>query len=200
MTLLLSIYTNYANELLSCYRVIEALRIYRKAISINNEFSMCIGNYGRALNFYANTVNDPNQYNILHCYAYLSIKKAVTISDDNLHEEAKKYFMKVVAKYDSLNIKDLLSSSIAFDKYDLGEIEECDYRKWCLRNHLFLNPLNDLIEQETAFAHDPLTITQFTEYIVKSEVTSKSSGSPPKWYSISPEQNSTNRNAERNVD
>lgn len=183
-TLLLSIYANYANELLSCYRVIEALRIYRKAISINNEFSMCIGNYGRALNFYANTLNDPNQYNILHCYAYLSIKKAVTISDDNLHEEAKKYFMKVVAKYDSLNIKDLLSSSIAFDKYDLGEIEECDYRKWCLRNHLFLNPLNDLIEQETAFAHDPLTITQFTEYIVKSEVTSKSSGSPPKWYSM----------------
>lgn len=182
--ILLPIYTNYANELLACGRVIEALRIYRKAISINDKFSMCIGNYGRALNLYANTVNDSNHYNILHCYAYQSMKKAVTNPDVNLHEDAKKYFMGIISKYDSLNIKDYLSSSISFDEYDLGKSEERSYRLWCLKNHLFLNPLNDLIEQYTAFAHDPLTIIQFTEYVNKNEMTSIRSISPPKWYSM----------------
>lgn len=180
--LLLSIYTNYANELLTCGRAIEAIRVYRKAISEDNKFSMCVGNYGRALSFYANIVNDPNHYNILHYYAYQSIKKAVTTPDANLHEEAKKFFNEMVAKYDSLNIKDFLSSSIAYDEYDLGTIEERGYRIWCLKNHLFLNPLNDLIEQDTAFAHDPLTIAQFTEYVDKSEAGSRSSVLPPKWY------------------
>lgn len=183
-TILLSIYTNYANELLACGRVIEALRIYRKAISENNTFSMCVGNYGRALSLYANTINDANHYNILHCYAYLSIKKAVTTPDANLHEEAKKYFNEMVGKYDSLNIKDFLSSSITFDEYELGNIEESSYRMWCLKNHLFLNPLNDLIEQYSAFAHDPLTITQFTEYVNKDDNVSMNSVSPPKWYSM----------------
>ena len=47
-TLLLLIYTNYANSLDACGRVIEALRIYREAIEINPSFGMALGNYGRA--------------------------------------------------------------------------------------------------------------------------------------------------------
>lgn len=183
-SLLLSIYTNYANELGACGRVIEALRIYRKAISIYHHFSMIIGNYGRTLNFYANMVNDVNHCKELHCYAYQSIKRSLIIHDPNMHEDAVNYFSELIAKYDSLPTKEYLSYPIVFDEYDLGETEEHDYRIWCLKNHLFLNPLNDLIEQETAFAHDPLTITQFTEYVDRKEVGSESNSVPPKWYSM----------------
>lgn len=53
----LLIYTNYANSLDACGGI-EALRIYREAIELNPLFAMALGNYGRALRFYANTVND----------------------------------------------------------------------------------------------------------------------------------------------
>ena len=68
--ILLPIYTNYANDLDSCGRVIEALRIYRKALSITDSFGMATANYGRALSFYANMVNAPGHYQDLHCHAY----------------------------------------------------------------------------------------------------------------------------------
>ena len=145
---------------------------------------MIIGNYGRTLNFYANIVNDDNHCKELHCYAYQSIKRSLIIHDPNMHEDAVNYFSELIAKYDSLSTKEYLSYPIVFDEYDLGETEEHDYRIWCLKNHLFLNPLNDLIEQETAFAHDPLTITQFTEYVDRKEVGSESNSVPPKWYSM----------------
>ena len=73
--ILLPLYTNYANDLDACGRVIEALRIYRKALSITATFGMASANYGRALSFYANMVNDPAHYRDLHCHAYQAIKK-----------------------------------------------------------------------------------------------------------------------------
>lgn len=182
--LLLCIYTNYANELDACGRVIEALRIYRKAISLNPAFGMAVGNYGRALNFYANLVNDPGHYRELHCYAYQTIKHALEIRDENLHEQAVKYFEKMISEYEKFSHKALLLEPIVFDEYDLGESEEQEYRKWCLKNHLFLNPLNDLIDLETAFAHDPLTITQYTEYVDCDDVAGRSNAEPPRWFSM----------------
>ncbi|MCD7826861.1 MAG: hypothetical protein LUH14_13040 [Clostridiaceae bacterium] len=77
---LLLIYTNYANALDSCGRVIEALRIYRKAIGFCPRFGMALGNYGRALEFYANTVNDSGQYKDLHCHAYQAMVRIITVS------------------------------------------------------------------------------------------------------------------------
>ena len=56
-----------------------------------------------------------------------------------------------------------MAEPIVHKRYKLGKSDERKYRTWCLENHLFLNPLNDLINMETAFAHDPLTITHYTE-------------------------------------
>lgn len=182
--LLIFVYTNYANGLDACGRVIEALRIYRKAIALNSNFGMAIGNYGRALKFYANLVNDIGHSNDLHCFAYQAIKRAVRIQDPNMHEDAVAYFNKVISEYEKLPEKEYLEATIAFDGYNLGEDEERKYRLWCLNNHLFLNPLNDLIETESAFAHDPLTITQYTEYVNRDELDLKSNNEPPKWFSM----------------
>ena len=57
-TILLQIYTNYANSLNSCGRVFEALRMYRKAIALYSGFGMAVGDYGRTLCFLASLVND----------------------------------------------------------------------------------------------------------------------------------------------
>lgn len=182
--LLLPLYTNYANDLDSCGRVIEALRIYRKALSITDSFGMATANYGRALSFYADIVNDSGHHRDLHCHAYQAIKKALEIKDTNMHAEAIAGFEKQIEDYEKRFNKKILSSPIIYPEYDLGEPDEKDYRNWCLHNHLFLNPLNDLIRPKAAFAHDPLTITQYTEYVHRDEVGKKSNGNPPKWFAM----------------
>lgn len=182
--ILLPIYTNYANDLDSCGRVIEALRIYRKALTIKNSFGMAIANYGRALGFYADIVNDPGHCRELHCHAYQSIKKALEIKDVNMHAEAIAFFEKQIEDYEKHLDKKILSNPIIYPEYDLGAYDEKGYRSWCLHNHLFLNPLNDLMVLEAAFAHDPLTITQYTEHVHRDEVSEKSNGNPPKWFAM----------------
>lgn len=182
--LLLHIYTNYANGLDSCGRVIEALRIYRKAIELCPMFGMAVGNYGRALQFYANTVNDSGHYEELHCYAYQAVRRALETGDSNMHESAIKYFQRMVKEYEASCDSTYLSEPIVHNQYNLGDLEEREYRLWCLGKHLFLNPLNDLIEQEAAFAHDPLTITRYTEMINKNEVDERREGEPPKWFAM----------------
>lgn len=182
--LLLCIYTNYANELDACGRVIEALKIYRKAISLNPNFSMAIGNYGRALQFYGNLVNDSGHCKELHCYAYQAIIRALELRDPISHKEAIQTFERIIQEYNDSPWKDFLSKPIVFDKYDMGEPQEQAYREWCLNNHLFLNPLNDLIDLESAFAHDPLTITKLTENVNQNDVDNKSKGNPPKWFAM----------------
>lgn len=182
--LLMCAYTNYANGLDSCGRVIEALRIYRKALTLNPQFGMALGNYGRALKFYADMVNDLGHYRDLHCFAYHALKDAVKLKDPNLHEDAIQNFQKNIGEYEELLPKAVLEEAIVYKEYDLGELDERQYRIWCLKNHLFLNPLNDLLVEESAFAHDPLTITVLTENVLEKNIENRSSGAPPKWFAM----------------
>ena len=178
------IYTNYANSLDACGRVIEALRIYRKAICLSENFGMAVGNYGRALNFYANMVNDSGHYKELHCYAYQALKRALETQDLNMHLYAKQFFEGMVRDYESTTPSEILSAPIVFEQYDFGGNEETAYRKWCLEKHLFLTPLNDVIECESAFAHDPLTITRYTEDVNKDDMSSDRGVNPPRWFAM----------------
>lgn len=180
--LLASIYTNYANELFDCYRIIEALRLYRKAIALNPNFGMALGNYGRALSFYANLVNDENQYDALHCYAYQALKKALEIKDPNVHEDARKAFNRRIKEYQRFQSEEYLLAAITYSDYTYKNASERAYRQWCLEQHLFLNPMNDLMDLETAFAYDPLTITHYTE--TEKDKKTEESLEPPRWYAM----------------
>lgn len=180
-----SVFTNYANELDICGRTIEALRIYRKAIELYPCFAMLRGNYGRALNYYAGLVNDEGHYRELHFHAYQSLRLALESRDPNMTDRARSYFGSLIENYESLNSREYLSQELTYKEYDLGETEERGYRLWCLHHHLFLNPLNDLIETESAFAHDPLTISHITEHIDREkEVEDRKNGDPPTWFSM----------------
>ena len=178
--LLLNIYTNYANGLDACGRVIEAIRIYRKVMELEPKFGMAIGNYGRALKFYGNLVNDLGHYNELHYNAQIALQYALELDDPNLHSEARIVFAKMLKEYEGRDYK----TCISMKKSSNGEGEEYRYRRWCLANHLFLNPLNDLFVEEEIFAHDPLTITRYTEFINKDELRDNEQVNPPKWFAM----------------
>jgi len=181
----LRILTNYANGLDTAGRVIEALNIYRRVISLNDLFSIARGNYGRALQFLANMVNDSGHYKELHCYAYQAVKIALSIDDPDMHEQAVAAFQRIVDRYEASPSKDILSEPINNKEYKLGETtEEIDYRTWCLNNHLFLNPLNEVLEKESAFAHDPLTIVTYTEDIDAVDSVSGNPAEPPRWFAM----------------
>ena len=180
----LRIYTNYANLLLSVGRVIEALYYYRTILHSMVSFSMARGNYGRALMYMANIVNDSGHHRELHCYAYQAIRDALSDRDIDMHEGAARAFQDIIDKYESLQAKDIVRQPIVFPKYPLGGTEESAYRKWCLHNHLFLNPLNEVMQEESAFAHDPLTITSFTEDLNNSDAISGNPAEPPRWFAM----------------
>lgn len=181
----LCILTNYANQLVIAGRYIEALNVYRNVLEIDNEFSMGMGNYGRTLMFLANMVNDKGHYQELHCYAYHALKKALQNIDYDMHEQALSAFGKLVEEYEALPSVDYVNKPIVFPEYALGDSdEEIQYRKWCLKNHLFLNPLNDVVEIESAFAHDPLNIIKYTEDITASDSINGNPAEPPRWFAM----------------
>ena len=181
----LRLLTNYANEIDTIGRVIEALRIYREILDVNEEFSIALGNYGRAISFLANMVNDTGHYRDLHCYAYQAIKKAINTPDPDMHEQAIKAFEEQINEYEESPSARILAEPIRYDEHLLGDdCEERDYRRWCLEKHLFLNPMNEVREIETAFAHDPLTITSYTEFVGEKELAEKSATNPPRWYAM----------------
>ena len=178
------ILTNYANELDEVGRVIEALRIYRKVLKMDEKFSIARGNYGRALRFLANMVNDEGHRVDLHCYAYQALKTAVAIKDKDLHEQAIQGFNRMIAEYESMSCRNIVEQAIEYKEYSLGEKEEAGYRRWCLKNHLFLNPLNEVIEIESAFAYDPLNITKYTGSQDYTDSVSENSAEPPRWFAM----------------
>jgi hypothetical protein len=180
----LMILTNYANALDAAGRVIEALRIYRKVLELNESFSMARGNYGRALQFLANMVNDGGHYKDIHCYAYQAVKMAISSRDQYLYGQAIDAFWKIIENYENMSIKDVVKEPIVYQEYYLGESEESDYRNWCLENHLFLNPLNEVIDLESAFAHDPLTITKYTENVHHTDSMTRNTIEPPRWFAM----------------
>lgn len=183
--LFLRILTNYANSLHLTGRVIEALSVYRDILDIDNTFSMAKVNYGVALRYLARMVNDVGHYNDLHCYAYQAIKDAVDNRDYDMYEEAVEGFKRIVSDYEDLPSAEYYKEKIEYKEYSLGNSDdEIGYRKWCLDNHLFLNPLNEVVEIETAFAHDPLVLTSLSEDISFSDNINHNPVEPPRWFAM----------------
>jgi hypothetical protein len=78
------------------------------------------------------------------------------------HKEALDAFIKQKARAEEGNNAKKGSKLIKLDGYKLGETEqEKQYRRWCLANRLFLNPLNDL-GPHTVAARDTMTLPDFT--------------------------------------
>lgn len=149
------LFTNAGSCLDACGRKIAAIQMYFKALEINNKFGMVIGNLGMTYRHYALLVSDFGHRDYLNYFAYHNLKYAMKSND--VHKEAKEYFSQALDLYDVDYINKVLEPDLNIPQFRYDGKEE-KYRRWCLNNHLFLNPLNDLNICEEYFAADVIQL------------------------------------------
>lgn len=151
------IYTNIGNSFSYIGRFVEAQGFWDKAINILPQFSMAIGNKANGLFHYGVTLFDEIHQNIFMIFSFHHLGSALAL-EQYLDRNAKQGMQQL---YDSLNLRinDEYKLKLPnLNNYDLGDdMQLVDYRKWCLKNQLFINPLNDLGNYSIA-SHDCLNL------------------------------------------
>lgn len=161
------ILTNLGNLFSHLGRFSEAQLYWRKVLKINPSFPMAFGNIGFGLFHYAKILYDDGHQILFFKFAYKHLKE--TINSD-IYDDAKLAFKNIINLLESIldredleNIQDLKDFSLGTTK------QESEYRKWCLENQLFLNPLNDVVTENIA-AHDCLLLPSMTLKFNKSPI------------------------------
>lgn len=155
------LYTNLGNVLNHAGRFIEAIEYWDRALALVPNFAMAWGNRGVGLGHYAAGLYDSGHEAILMAAAAQSLERACAndaVLDSPLQGGALHQFSErlnaIQSHYDIPRIVedvDLAGHSMGRSK------KERAYRKWCLDNRLFLNPLNDMGPNPIA-AHDVMTL------------------------------------------
>jgi tetratricopeptide (TPR) repeat protein len=147
------IYTNLGNLMSHIGRFCEALVYYDRAISLQPDFGMAIGNKGVCLSYYARALYDRGHACVFLMRAYEMLSLAL---QKPLEGHAVAGFSCVRNSLRGLLVAGDRIEPMAFQEYDIGKgHDEQEYRRWCLANRLFLNPLNDL-EPHSIAARDIL--------------------------------------------
>ncbi len=136
------ILTNLGNSLSHIGRFVEAVEYWDRALAIDPDFGMAVGNRGHGLTYYASALYDDGHQFLLLKQARSALSRALSLA---LEPGAQPRFEKRLAEIDrSLGTKGL-AATVDMDVFSLGRSKaESGYRRWCLQNRLFLNPLNDL--------------------------------------------------------
>ena len=153
-----NLYINYGNTLKLCGRFISAIEQYLKALNINRNNGMALGNLGQLYQQYACLVYNEFHRDYLHYFAYHNLREAVESSDPNLYEQARQGFAKLIDYYNDEYINEVLLPDLNIPDKDFETTEESLYRQWGLKHHLFLNPLNNLPVIENYFAADEINL------------------------------------------
>lgn len=95
----LSLYTNYGNTLDHCGRKISAIEQYQKALNIDKDFGMALGNIGMAYRHYSMMVSDYVHRDYMNHFAYFLLCQAVNSNDKSVHINAKNYFNNAINSY-----------------------------------------------------------------------------------------------------
>lgn len=139
------IYTNLANVLDTLGRFIEAMEYWDRALEINPVFGMALGNAGIGRMNYAKFIYDAGHSGIFIRDARLKFISAVeTLADSNQYYSGYMSYQNHLNNLEKI-IPEPKDHTCITKKVSLGRSQaEQKYRRWCLRNKLFLNPLNDL--------------------------------------------------------
>lgn len=136
------IWVNYGNCLDTLGRGIEALYAYDRALRIDNNFSMAIGNKAKALCFFADISGEYR--GAIYLEAYQAIKSI--INNQNLISiggiSAKESFEYELQKIESLfKDKKALKRKLKHPKYNFKKLSEFEkfYLDFCIKEKLFLN-------------------------------------------------------------
>ena len=148
------IVTNLANLLNQLGRPIEAIELWDEAISYVPNFAMARGNKGLGLIRLAQLLCDDGHQMLLLEAAEQSLTRALdpnSLWDSGEHPEARVVFE---ARRASVSKSlDAYRNDLNIDRqnFSLGETpSEISYRTWCLQERLFLNPLNDIMDDPLA--------------------------------------------------
>lgn len=160
---LLMAYTNYANLLKTCGRIIKALSYLK--IEIGRDFPIAIGNFAGFLMDYSLLDYDNGHQSVFANKSYQLLKEVLKFEE--IDEYAEKHYKNLKSKLEKCYPIDFLEKSYEPPEYSLGDTdEEIKYREWCLENTLFLNTLNDAFPYSVAatdILHLPNMVTNIDE-------------------------------------
>jgi hypothetical protein len=162
------ILTNLGNQLSAVGRFVEARNMWSRALAANPRFGMALGNRGAGLVTYARSHYDSRQQAVLLYFAHADLSAALAPTA-RYHGEgqqaAKAYFAAQKLEIENAIHVDRIRRALKLDAYDLGKSAgERSYRRWALREGLFLDPLNDLGPHAIA-ARDMLSLPSYTTSI-----------------------------------
>jgi len=139
------IFTNLANQLSTAGRFVEAIEGWSQALEILPDFWMARGNRGSGYKRYAQSLSDGGHQRM---FAHDNLVRAVEDHETAEIAEAPgapAFFESERARIAAMFDIEAFRRANKLDAHSLGESgEEQAYRRWCLREGLFLNPLNDL--------------------------------------------------------
>jgi tetratricopeptide (TPR) repeat protein len=154
------IYTNAANLSNKIGRFIEAVEYWNRALEINPRFGMALGNRGYGLKYYASNLYDQGHATLMMKFAHDDLRHAIgpdAFFESPNYDEVKNA-MRQTADWIAthINLKVISNIDLGMSNFGLSEAEGA-YRNWCLKNTLFLSPINDLGQYSIA-SHDVLTL------------------------------------------
>jgi hypothetical protein len=157
------ILTNLGNQLNSAGRLVEAGEYWKRAIAQHPKFAMALGNQGYGWFEYARAYYNSGHQAVFLYHAHQSLSAALAEGADwrSAPEGARKFFIERRAAIARMIGDEALDNGLKLDGYGLGRAQqERVYRQWALDNTLFLNPLNDLGNNDIA-AQDALTLPSY---------------------------------------
>ena len=162
------ILTNLGNQLDTLGRFVDARACWSAALAIDSNFWMARANRGRGLMYYAGALYDPGQREVFALHAHRDLAEALTLiakyphlGDAGLAPFFAKKAEQIKCHYDI----EAIGRVHRPDGWGMGEeTTERAYRRWCLDNVLFLNPLND-VEAASIASNDIMGLPNFTTKI-----------------------------------
>jgi tetratricopeptide (TPR) repeat protein len=160
---LAQMYTNLANHMSHCGRLLDALAYWDRALEVQPGFPMALGNRGYGLLQLTSVLEDQVYRAAYVREAHGSLSQALTPKTaGRLHEDARSAFERFKADIEkkvSPRVLSPLGHSHAF-RNRMPKAERT-YREWVLHERLFLNPLNDIGVDPQA-ARDTATLPGIT--------------------------------------
>lgn len=154
------ILTNLGNLFSHIGRFSESQDFFNECLELDKDFGMAMGNRGFGLYYYARVVFEPVHQFIFLQHARKDLLNATNSSD--VYIEAKYDFADIINGIEKVYpINELNNFKNYGDFYKNLNEDEKDYRMWCTKNKLYINPLNDIL-QDSVVAQDFMFIPTMT--------------------------------------
>lgn len=157
---------NLGNLYNSLGRFVKSVELYDNALKEDPKNQMAYGNKGIALFYYGLNLYDEGHKTYFMYYSYQSLKRALSL--EKYGTDAKNAFTSYYNELTEWKVDKI--KNLKLDDFSFGRSNsEKEYRKWCLANRIFLNPLNDLGNHSVA-NHDVLHLPNMILDINKSHI------------------------------